>query len=195
MSEQAGSNADGPASRPRKSRLGWWIAGISLVLVLLLGTCVKGGMDAYRALTARAAETEEFARYVMRNGLPPQGDPVYARRMSITQADVDAMNRYMRQFGRVSSYSQAACSIVSSANSDPVESGTFGNCFLTAEAQHSPVNITVRWVREDDAWKLHAFNVNYTDLSVLVEKAEQLDQIANEEGGPVEGPPSDQDMD
>lgn len=179
------------AAPQRKSRKVWWIAGILLVVAVLLGTCVKGGMDLFAAVTARNAATEEFARQVLTEGLPPADDAVYARRAGVTQEAVDASNRYMQQFGAVSDFSGAMCSMQTLANSNPAESGTFGNCSMTATAEHSPVNIFVRWVREDELWKIFHFTASYTDQTVLIEKAEELDRRASEEDGPVEEPPSE----
>jgi hypothetical protein len=179
------------AAPQRKSRRKWWIAGILLGVVVLLGTCIKGGMDLFAALGARTEATEEFVRKAMKDGLPPADDPIYARRAGVTQEQVDASNRYVKQFGAVSDFSAAVCQINSSANIDPTQSGTFGDCSMTASSEHSPVNIYVGWVREDEVWKIFRFDASFTDQTVLIEKAEEFDRRTNEEGGPAEEPPPD----
>lgn len=180
------------AAPQRKSRKLWWIVGGLVLVAVLLGTCVKGGMDLFAAVTARNAATEEFARKALTDGLPAADDPVYARRAGVTQEAVDSSTRYMKQFGAASEFSGATCSMQTLANSNPAESGTFGNCSMTAMSEHSPVNIFVRWVREDEQWKIFHFNASYTDQTVLVEKAEELDRQATEEGGSVEEPPPEE---
>lgn len=175
-------------ARPRKSRRIWWIGGIGLLLIVLLGTCVRGGIDLFKAVSARNAATEELAHRFLTEGLPPADDPIYARRAGVSQDSLDALSRFVRQFGKVSDFSPATCNIVSSANSNPALSGTFGNCSLTAQAEHSPVIISVTWVQEDEIWKLLNFHANFTDNSVLIEKAERLDQIATEEQAEKENP-------
>jgi hypothetical protein len=177
------------AAPQRKSRRKWWIAGSLVVVAVLLGTCIKGGMDLFAAVSARTKATENLVRSAMKDGLPSTDDPVYARRAGVTQEAIDTTNRYMKQFGRVSGFSDAVCEIVSAANTDPVQSGTFGNCSMTATAERSPVVIEVRWVREDEAWKLLFFNAGFTDQTVLLEKAEELDRRKSEEGGSAEEPP------
>lgn len=172
-----------------KSRKRWWIAGILLIVAVLLGTCIKGGMDLFAAVSARNAATEDFARRALTDGLPAADDPVYSRRAGVTQEAVDAADRYMQQFGAVSDFSGAMCSMVTSANSNPAESGTFGNCTMTAMSEHSPVNIFVRWVREDELWKIFQFKADFTDQTVLLEKAEELDRRTREEGDSSEEPP------
>lgn len=180
------------APPPRKSRRLWWIIGGLAVVAVLLATCVKGGLDVFAAISARAEASKTLAEQVMQAGLPAAGDPVYARRAEITQEAVDSANRYMRQFGSVSGFSDAVCQIHSAANTDANQSGTFANCALSAAAEHSPVNISVRWVREDETWKLFGFSADFPDQSVLLDKAEALDRLANEEDGSVQEPPPEE---
>ena len=179
------------APPPRKSRRLWWTLGIILVVAILLGTCVKGGIDAFAATSARADASKVFAQQAMTQGLPVADDPVYARRAMVTQEGVDSANRYIRQFGAVSDFTDPVCQIHSAANTNPDESGTFANCGLSATAEHSPVNIAIRWVREDETWKLLAFEADFPDQSVLLDKAEALDRLSNEEGDSVQEPPSE----
>lgn len=173
---------------PRKSRRLWWIIGGGALLLYVLGSCVKGGIDLYKAVTARNAATEMLAQRFMDEGLPPADDPVYARRAGVEQGSLDSLNRFMKQFGKVSEFTPASCNIVTSAHSDPAQSGTFANCTLAAKAELSPVTIAVRWVREDETWKLLDFQTHFTDNTVLIDKAEKLDRLEAGEEAPEAGP-------
>lgn len=185
MSEPDATQPYEQTPAPRKSRRLWWILGGGALLLYVLGSCVKGGIDLYKAVTARNAATEMLAQRFMAEGLPSADDPVYARRAGVDQASLDSLNRFMKQFGKVSEFTPASCNIVSSANADPAQSGTFANCTLAAKAELSPVTIAVRWVREDETWKLLDFQTHFTDNTVLIDKAEKLDRIEAGEEVPV----------
>ncbi|MDP3459344.1 MAG: hypothetical protein Q8S09_08730 [Hyphomonas sp.] len=177
------------AAPQRKSRRGWWILGGLGLAAVLLGMCVKGGVDLFAAIGERSAASVAIAKQFTASGLPTASDPIYSRRSGVNDDAVEKVNRLIAQFGSVSDFTDASCTLNSAANTNATESGTFANCALSANSDLSPVDITVRWIREDEAWKLLAFNLNYTDQSLLLDKAEELDRRAREEGGPAERPP------
>lgn len=162
---------------PRKSRRVWWILGGLALVLILLGTCIKGGIDAFGAINARSQATTELAKDFMANGLAAADDPIYSRRAGVTPEAVENLNRLIGQYGKTSAFTSPTCGMVSSANINAAASGTFSTCTLSAKAELSPVDITVQWVREDETWKLLGFQINYTDNTVLLEKAERLDAL------------------
>lgn len=153
---------------PRKPLPLWWIIGGGVLLLYSLGSCLKSGMDLNEAISVRNAETEEIARRFMAEGLPPAEDPLYARQAGVQQASLDSLNRFIGQFGAVSEFTPASCTIVSGAAADPAATSTFANCALLAKAELSPVTIAIRWVQEEGAWKIYDFQANFTDDTVLI---------------------------
>lgn len=175
----------------RKSRRVWWIAGALLLVAILLGTCIKGGVDLFSAISARSEATVELVEKFMTEGLPSADDPVFARRAGVTPEAISKLQDLMDQFGPVSDFSAATCNMRSAANIDANQSGTFADCYMTASSELSPVNIYVGWVREDEVWKVLSLNVNYSDDSMLIEKAKELDRLAKEKEGASEEAPSE----
>tara|TARA_R110002020_G_scaffold83397_2_gene207207 strand:+ start:112357 stop:112947 length:591 start_codon:yes stop_codon:yes gene_type:complete len=177
MTDTAGPKPYEQSPEPRKSRKVYWIVGSLILAAVVLGTCVNGGIKAFKAVSARSAATDEIVRQFMADGLPPASDPIYSRRIEITQKAVDDTDRYIRQYGAVTEFSSPNCTIRSAANTDAAKSGTFADCAMSVVSEESPGRVTVQWVREDDAWKIIGFNVTYSDQSVLLDKAEQADKI------------------
>ena len=165
-----------PQKTPKKG-IPLWVFALIALGVIGLGTCVYGGVKMFGAISERSTASVEVAKAYMKDGLPAADDPIYSRRMGITQEKVDSTNRFFSQFGRVSEYSDATCNLKSSANTNAAKSGTFATCVLQIQAEHSPGTVTVTWVREDEAWKLGGFYVNFHDNSVLMDKAEKLDAL------------------
>lgn len=160
---------------PRKSRRLWWILGILAIAAILLGTCVKGGMDLFKSVAARQQATYDLARQFLSEGLPEADDPIFSKRANVTPEALAKLQSMMDQFGAISNYSDAVCTLTTAANTNRDASGTFGQCYMSAVSEHSPLNISVRWVREGEDWKVLAFNLNYSDMTVLLEKAKQSD--------------------
>ena len=156
---------------PRKPLPLWWIIGGGALLLYSLGSCLKSGMDLNKAISDRNAATEVIAQRFMAEGLPPAEDPLYARQAGVQQASLDSLNRFIGQFGAVSDFTPASCTIVSGAGADPAQTGTFANCALLAEAELSPVTIAVRWVQEEGVWKIYDFQANFTDETVPIDPA------------------------
>jgi hypothetical protein len=161
---------------PKKGMPRWVFALIALG-VLGLGTCVYSGVKMFGAISDRSAASLEVSKAFLTDGLPDAGDPIYAKRLDITQETVDSTNRFFAQFGPVSEYSDASCNLKASANTNAAQSGTFATCVLQIQAEHSPGTVTVTWVREEETWKLGGFYVNFHDNSVLMDKAEKLDAM------------------
>ena len=159
MTDTAGPKPYEQSPEPRKSRKVYWIVGSLILAAIVLGTCVNGGIKAFKAVSARSAATDEIVRQFMADGLPPASD------------------RYIRQYGAVTEFSSPNCTIRSAANTDAAKSGTFADCAMSVVSEESPGRVTVQWVREDEAWKIIGFNVTYSDQSVLLDKAEQADKI------------------
>lgn len=169
----------------RKSRKGLWILGILLVLVFLLGTCIKGSIDAFAAVRARNEATRELAIEFMRDGLPDVSDPIYAKRGQANQKAIDDLNDLIEIYGKTTKYSEATCGMVTSANTDASKAGTFSSCTLTAQARRSNVAISVDWVREDQAWKIMDFNVNYSNDAPYLERNQTDAEAPAAEPDPV----------
>ena len=175
MSDTTGPQPYEQSRPPRKSRKVFWIVGGLVIATVLLGTCINGGVKAFQAVSARSEATDKLVRQYFADGLPAATDPIYSRRIEITQKAVDDTNRYIRQYGAVSEFSDAACNVRSAANTDAAKSGTFADCTLTVVSEHSPGVVSVQWVREDEMWKIIGMNVTYSDQRVLLDKAEQAD--------------------
>jgi hypothetical protein len=170
---------------PRKSRKGWWIGGAFIAAALLLGMCVKGGIDVYGAIKARGEATVEAASQFMRDGLPPEGDPIYSQRASIIQPAVDQLNELIAVYGPGSKFEEPTCGMVSKANTDAAQPGTFSQCTVTAQTRRSTANISMQWVREDGAWKVLSFHVNYSNDDPWLE----YEAAATEDAEPAEAAP------
>jgi hypothetical protein len=166
--------------QPRKKGTPLWVFALIALAVLGLGTCVYKGVQAFGALSERGEASVELAKTFLTDGMANADDPIYSRRIEITQENIDQLNRFFPQFGAVSDYSDAACNMQSVANTDASKSGTFTTCTLRIEAEASPGTVTVTWVREDEMWKLFGFFVNYDSNAVLMEKAEKLDALEAE---------------
>jgi hypothetical protein len=166
----------------RKSRTLWWVLGGGLLALLVLGTCINSGVKAFKALGARGDASREMAKRLLEDGFPNVGDPIYSSRVSATQEQVDKINRYIGHFGRVTEYGEPQCTLRSAANMDKSKSGTFADCVLAIQAEHSPGRVTINWVRESEEWKLFGAHVTFTDQSVLLDKAEQVDSRAPDLG-------------
>lgn len=160
----------------RKSRAIWWIIGGIVLAVGLLGTCVRGGVKMFAALGERSDASLEFAKRVMEDGPPPMGDEIYAQDFEATQPQIDKVQRIIEHFGQVTEYGTPTCSLRSSANLDKSRSGTFADCVIGIETEHSPGRISINWKRDEEAWKVLGFRVNYLDQSVLLDKADQADR-------------------
>lgn len=180
MTDTAGPKPYEQSPEPRKSRKVYWIVGSLILAAIVLGTCVNGGMKAFKAVSARSAATDEIVRQFMADGLPPASDPIYSRRIEITQKAVDDTNRYIRQYGAVTEFSPPNCTVRSAANTDAAKSGTFADCAMSVVSEESPGRVTVQWMREEEVWKIIGFNVAYSDQSVLLDKAEQADKLLPE---------------
>ncbi|MBU1287091.1 MAG: hypothetical protein KJ871_05135 [Alphaproteobacteria bacterium] len=185
MTEAAGSKPYEQSPEPRKSRKVYWIVGSLILSAIVLGTCINGGMKAYKAVSARNTATDALVRQFLTDGLPPATDPIYSRRIEITQKAVDDTDRYIRLYGAVTEYGAPGCTVRSAANTEAAKSGTFGDCAMSVVSEKSPGRVTVQWVREDDDWKVIGFNVAYSDQSVLLDKAEQADEFLLEPDQPV----------
>ncbi len=154
-----------------------WVFGLIALAFLGLGTCVFKGVQAFGAMSERADASVELAKQFLTDGMADEGDPIYSRRLEITQEQIDKLDRFFQQFGTVTDYSDAMCNIQTSANTDPSKAGTFATCSLRIEAEHSPGTVTVSWLREDQMWKMAGFHVNFDDNTILIEKAEKLDAL------------------
>lgn len=154
---------------PRKSRRGWWTLGILGVVVLILGTCVKGGMDFYHAIEVRNEATRALAMEVLKSGMRDADDPIYAERGGFTQPMIEDMNETISFYGKASKFSESTCGMFTSANTDASQAGTFSNCYVTAQVPRSNVGVSVSWVREDKAWKVQGLNINYSNPEPLNE--------------------------
>lgn len=130
---------------PRKSRRIWWISGIVIVVLILLGTCVKGGVDLFQAVSARQQATSDLARQFLSGQAPEAEDPIFSKRANVTPEALAQLQTLMDQFGPVSDYSDAVCTLTTAANTNKDASGTFGECQMTAVSKHSPVVVYVRW--------------------------------------------------
>lgn len=166
---------------PKKSRAWMWIVGSLVLAAVVLGTCVKGAMTGFSAMSDRAAASKEMTSQFLKEGLLPADDPIYSRRAGVTPEAVEQLNRLVRQFGALEEVSDAVCGVRTAANTDPSKAGTFATCNLTAQTEFSPATVVLIWVREDESWKIYAFNVNYTDQSILLDRAEQARQPAEAE--------------
>jgi len=170
----------------RKSYKVWWIVGGVVLALILLGSCVRGGVSLYQAIGERLEATRDLAERVMEDGLPPVGDPIYSRRLEVTQTDVDKMNRYIRHFGQVTEYGEPGCNMRSTADINKEKSGTFADCALTIEAEKSPGVVTINWVKDDEDWKVWGIHVRFSDQTVLLDKADQADTQAKNPSAPKE---------
>lgn len=183
MAQTPNEVPDYSAPKPKTSRKLYWIVGGVVLGLILLGTCVRAGVSAFSAVAERMTATHDIAQTFLTDGLPAADDSIYARRAGVTPEAVDQLNRLIKMFGKLESVGTAACTVQSVANTNPAKAGTFANCSLTAKAEFSPAHVAVVWVREDKIWKIYAFNVQYTDQSVLLDKAERADEAAEEAAG------------
>jgi hypothetical protein len=169
----------------RKSRRGWWVIGILVIVAALLATCIKGGMDVYRAIDQRSDATREIAMEFMRSGFRDAADPIYSVRGGFTQPLIEELNDTIELYGKASKFSEATCGMVTAANTDAPKAGTFSNCYLTAQVPRSNVKIAVSWVREDKQWKLIGFNINYLNEAPMREReAARANEAAGSDTAP-----------
>ncbi|WP_146617158.1 hypothetical protein [Hyphomonas pacifica] len=170
----------------RKSYKVWWIVGGVVLALILLGTCVRGGVSLYQAISERSEATRDLAERVMEDGLPPAGDPIYSHRVTAAQADIDKATRYIQHFGQVTEYGDPGCNMRSTADINKEKPSTFADCALTIEAEQSPGVVTVNWVKDNEDWKVWGIYVRFSDQSVLLDKADQADTQAEEPSTPEE---------
>ena len=169
------------APPPKKSRKMYWIIGGIVLVLVLLGTCIKGGVDAYSALSERSDATVELVETFLNDGIPGPADPIHSRRSNVTDEAVSNVQRMVTLYGRVSDVEGGLCNIVSKTGIGNGPNGTFATCNVTFKSEHSPGKATVVWIREDETWKVYAFNVNYDDQSVLLDRAEKGAELEAEE--------------
>ncbi len=174
--------------KPKKG-IPLWVFGLIALAFIGLGTCIFNGVKLFGAIGERSEASVEVSKAFLTDGMPAADDPIYSRRMDLTQEKVDNINRFFAQFGPVSEYSVPNCTMNTTANTDAAKSGTFATCVLQIQAEHSPGTVTVTWVREDETWKLGGFYVNFHDNSVLMDKAEKLDAL--EAAGEAEAEPAE----
>ncbi|KCZ54326.1 hypothetical protein HY29_14920 [Hyphomonas beringensis] len=187
MTENKPGAADYQYAPPeRKSRKLWWIVGGIVLALVLLGTCVRGGVSLFQALSDRSEASRDFAERVMEEGVPPPDDPIYSRRLDVTQAEIDEVDRYIRSFGQVTEYGVPGCNMRTSADIDKDKSGTFADCTLTIETEQSPGIVTIDWVKDDAVWKVLGLNVWFSDESVLADQADPADTQAEDPSAPAE---------
>jgi hypothetical protein len=166
---------------PLKSRRRLWILGVLAVVALVLGTCIKSGLEVYRAISLRSDATREIAMEFLKTGFRDADDPIYSQRGGFNQPLIDELNEAIAVYGKASKFSEATCGMNASANMDSSKAGTFANCYLTAQVPRSNVDISVSWVREGKAWRLWGFNLNDSNEAPLRELQEANAAVAAEE--------------
>lgn len=161
--------------KPRRRIPIWvWVVGGLLIGSALLGSCVMGGVKVFKSLGERGIASKILAEKVMVEGLPDSSDPIWGA--DITKIDdleafdenVSKTSRYYRKFGPVETIGESSCNAKTSAGIGQAN-GTFMTCSMPMVAEKSPGMITVTWKRYDGEWKLYYFNVQFSDISALID--------------------------
>ena len=159
------SHAEKPKKRFRKR---WVFGGI---FILLFGACSYAFVGIFKNISVVKPINEAFIGEALADGLPPENEGVYSIKGGITDSALEPVNEMIRTLGPPDEISEANCSANSSASTDDI-SGEFVTCSAALNYAISTANLTTRWRKEEEEWKLLAFQLNiddfdaYTDLVV-----------------------------
>lgn len=139
-----------------------WVAiGGALASCAFLGTCVWGFSGLFKdAENARQKTLTFFEVYMFGGNLPLDGEGIYYQPTSWEDSTIERLNLFIERAGEVLSSEDTNCSVNSSANLNPEQSGTIAQCVTLHELAKSKAQSTLVWRKKGEDWLLQ--NLNYT---------------------------------
>lgn len=152
--------------KSKKKSVWFWIflAGLALLVVLGLGSCIMTFSSLFEKVANRKAATEVFLAQVLAGELPAAEDPIYHPQSGITEENLAYVNKLIRTAGEPVEIQEAACSGKTNASTDPINSGTFVFCNTAIQYTKTTGRVEMTWKLLDEEWKILRFYSAYESM-------------------------------
>lgn len=167
-----------------RGKKGWIIAAVIVGIGLLMGACVWSFVGAFQNLSEMSEKARQTVEVYHTEGFPAADDPVWSSAVPVESRDIREMTYYHKLGGAFKGADSASCSSNASYSTNAL-SGQFVSCVVPVRYEKTPANVTIRWRKEDELWKLVNYHIQLAE-DPRVEEALAAEDTENETDAPGE---------